>query len=278
VSQAVRARRAGASVYVSLSERVGIPLALLRPDRPHVMIAHLLTTEQKRLVARRTGYLRHTDVTLVFSKAQERYLREEVGLGEHQARFIWDKVDHRFYSPPEAPPRDGYLLSVGREQRDYATLLDAVRPLRIPTVIVPGSTWSHRAQTPLNVPDHVEIRQGLSYPALRRLYQGARVVAVPVNRGTRYAAGVNGVLEAMSCARPVIASDTPGLKGYVEDGVNGRRAPAGDPPAMRAAIEELWADRSGAERLASAGRETVVEGRTVEHFVERVAGVIETLR
>src|SRR5438067_1119107 len=44
ISQAVRARRAGASVYVSLSERVGIPLALLRPARPHVMIAHLLTT------------------------------------------------------------------------------------------------------------------------------------------------------------------------------------------------------------------------------------------
>ena len=45
VSQAVRARRARASVYVSLSERVGIPLTLLLPAAPHVMIAHLLTTE-----------------------------------------------------------------------------------------------------------------------------------------------------------------------------------------------------------------------------------------
>jgi glycosyltransferase involved in cell wall biosynthesis len=277
VSQAVRARRAGASVYVSLSERVGIPLALLRPTRPHVMIAHLLTTKQKRLIAERTGYLRDTDVTLVFSKAQERYLREEVGLGEGRARFSWDKVDHRFYTPPDVPPRDGYVLSVGREQRDYATLIEALRPLRIPAVIVPGSTWSHRARSSLAVPRHVEVREGLSYPALRRLYQGARTVVVPVNPGTRYAAGVNGVLEGMACGRPVVASDTPGLTGYVEDGVNGRQVPAGDPIGLRSMIEAMWEDRDGAERLGAAGRETVVQGRTVDHFVDRVAGVIDSL-
>jgi glycosyltransferase involved in cell wall biosynthesis len=277
VSQAVRARRTGASVYVSLSERVGIPLALLRPDRPHLMIAHLLTSGQKQAVARRTGCLRRTDLTLVFSKAQERYLREQMGLDARRARFIWDKVDHRFYTPPDAPPRDGYVLSVGREQRDYHTLVEALRPLGLPTVIVPGSPWSHHERTPLDVPDHVQVRAGLSYPELRRLYQGARVVAVPVQPGTSYAAGVNSVLEGMASGRPVLASDTPGLSGYVEDGVDGRRVPAGDPAALREMIEELWEDRSGAERLGAAGRRTVVQGRTVEHFVERVAGLVETL-
>jgi glycosyltransferase involved in cell wall biosynthesis len=277
VSQAVRARRTGASVYISLSERVGIPLALLRPNRPHLMIAHLLTSGQKQAVARRTGCLRDTELTLVFSRAQERYLREQVGLDERQARFIWAKVDHRFYTPPDAPPRDGYVLSVGREQRDYQTLVEALRPLGMRTVIVPGSPWSHRGGTPLDVPDHIQVRAGLSYPELRRLYQGARVVAVPVAPGTSYAAGVNGILEGMSSARPVVASDTPGLSGYVEDGVNGRQVPAGDPAALREVIEELWEDRTGAERLAAAGRESVVQGRTVEHFVDRVAGLVETL-
>ena len=277
VSQAVRAYRCRASAYVSLSEGVGIPLALMRPDAPHVMVAHLLTSSPKRLVAERTGFLRHTDVTLVFSRAQERYLREEHGLSEQQARFIWDKVDHRFFAPGGAVGDDGYVLSVGREQRDYDTLIEALRPLKLPAVIVPGSTWSHRSQSPLSVPDHVEIREGLSYPELRRLYQGARVVAVPVHPGTRYAAGVNGVLEGMSCARPVVASDTPGLAGYVEDGVNGRTVAAGDPAALRGTIQELWEDRAGADRLAGAGRETVVRERTVDHFVDRIAGLIDAL-
>ena len=42
-------------------------------------------------------------------------------------------------------------------------------------------------------------------------------------------------------------------------------------------IEELWEDRAATERLARVGRETVVRGRTVEHFVDRVAGLIDTL-
>ena len=127
------------------------------------------------------------------------------------------------------------------------------------------------------MPDHIQIREGLSYPELRRLYQGARVVAVPVHPGTPYAAGVNGVLEAMSCARPVVVSDTPGLSGYVEDRVNGRQVAAGDPAALRTVIQELWEDRGVAELVARAGRETVVRGRTIEHFVDRVAGLVDTL-
>jgi glycosyltransferase involved in cell wall biosynthesis len=277
VSQAVRAWRSRASVYVSLSERVGIPLSLLRPDAPHVMIAHLLTSREKRLAARRTEFLRRTDVTLVFSTEQERYLREDVGLDEQQAQFIWDKVDHRFFAPGAPVGAEGYVLSVGREQRDYDTLIEALRPLQVPSVIVPGSTWSHRGLASMSVPEHVQIREGLSYPELRRLYQGARVVVVPVHLDTRYAAGVNGILEGMACARPVVASDTPGLRGYVEDGVNGRQVAAGDPGALRAVIQELWEESDRAEALGQAGRETVIHGRTIDHFVERVAGLVESL-
>lgn len=277
VSQAVRAWRSRASVYVSLSERVGIPLSLLRPDAPHVMIAHLLTSREKRLAAQHTEFLRRTDITLVFSRDQERYLREDVGLDDQQARFIWDKVDHRFFAPGAPVEGDGYVLSVGREQRDYDTLTEALRPLRLPSVIVPGSTWSHRGLASMSVPEHVQIREGLSYLELRRLYQGARVVVVPVHPGTRYAAGVNGILEGMSCARPVLATDTPGLEGYVDDGVNGRQATAGDPVALRSVIQELWEDRRRAEGLGQAGRKTVVHGRTIDHFVDRVAGLMETL-
>jgi glycosyltransferase involved in cell wall biosynthesis len=277
VSQAVRAWRSRASVYVSLSERVGIPLSLLRPHAPHVMVAHLLTSREKRLAARRTEFLRRTDVTLVFSAEQERYLREDVGLNEQQAQFIWDKVDHRFFAPGAPAGGDGYVLSVGREQRDYATLIDALRPLKLPSVIVPGSTWSHRSLGALSVPEHVQIREGLSYPELRRLYQGARVVVVPVHPGTGYAAGVNGILEGMACARPVIATATPGLEGYVEDGVNGRRVAAGDPVALRSITQELWEERDRAEALGQAGRATVVGGRTIDHFVDHVAGLMETL-
>lgn len=277
ISQAVWARRARASAYVSFSERIGLPLSLLRPRAPHLLIAHLLTSRQKRLLARTTRFLERIDMTLVFSRPQERYLREEVGLDETKARFIWDKVDHNFFTPGPGPPSGDYVLSVGREQRDYQTLIDAVRPLRVRCVIVAGSAWSHRALLPLSLPDHVEVYEGLSYTELRDLYRGARVVAVPVLPGIDYAAGVNAVLEAMSCARPLVVSDTPGLAGYVRDGVDGRLVPPGEPGSLRTALQELWEDRSQAHRLASAGRACVERERTVDHFAARVAEMVHTL-
>jgi len=277
MSQAVRARRARASVYVSLSERAGIPLSMLRPASPHVLVAHLLTSGQKRVLERVTRFLRRIDLTLVFAKPQERYLREEVGLEPARARFIWDKVDHRFYTPQSSSERGRYVVSVGREQRDYTTLIAALRNVPVPCVIVPGSSWSHRSLTPMAAPDHVQIRQGLSYAELRDLYRGARMVVVPVNPGVDYAAGVNGVLEGMACGRPVVASGTPGLDGYVHDGHDGRLVAPGDPDALRDVIQELWDDTVQAERLGVAGRGTVERERTVEHFAERLAESIETL-
>jgi glycosyltransferase involved in cell wall biosynthesis len=79
----------------------------------------------------------------------------------------------------------------------------------------------------------------------------------------------------MACGRPVIASSTPGLAGYVRDGVDGRTAAAGDPAALGEAIEELWEDDEQARALGAAARHTIESGRTIEHFVERVAGAVE---
>ena len=105
VSQAVHARRARPSAYISLSERVGVPLSLLCPGVPHLLVAHMLTSRQKRRMERVTGFLRRAAVTFVFSKPQERFLREVLGLEPDRARFVWDKVDHRFYT--RRHPRSG---------------------------------------------------------------------------------------------------------------------------------------------------------------------------
>ncbi len=276
VSQAVRARRSPTSAYVALSERVGLPLSLLPRNAPTIQIAHLLTSPQKRRIAQLTRYLRRIDATLVFSRPQEHYLRDEVGLEPARARFIPDKVDHRFFTPGDRAD-GGFVLSVGREQRDYETLVNALAPLNVPGVIVSGSPWSHRSAPPLSVPEHIKLRSGLSYLALRELYRNARAVVIPVHPGTSYAAGVNGILEGMACATPVIASDTPGLSGYVRDGIDGRTVAAGDAVALRRTVQELWEDPAEARRLGDAGRDIVERDRTVDHFVERVAGLVTSL-
>ncbi|WP_354349981.1 glycosyltransferase [Pseudarthrobacter sp. PvP090] len=69
-------------------------------------------------------------------------------------------------------------------------------------------------------------------------------------------------VEAMACARPVVASDLPALAEIVEDRVTGFLAAAGQPAAFAAAIRALLADSQLAAEFGSAGRQRVLRDRT----------------
>jgi D-inositol-3-phosphate glycosyltransferase len=65
----------------------------------------------------------------------------------------------------------------------------------------------------------------------------------------------------------------------VIDGETGRIVPPGDPRALAAALEEIVADREGAERLGAEGRRRMLEGSGWEAVAERVeAALLEVLQ
>jgi len=267
--QGWRATRSDACGLLSLSEKAALAPALLDRRRPHLAVAHNLTTPRRRQLQRATNWLERLHRIVVLCRTQEAYLRAEVGLPAERVRFIYDKVDHRFYSPSGAPP-EGYVLSVGQTRRDYPTLLEAVRGMRVRTVIVASSPWTGTDSRLHEIPTEVVVRSRLPYGELRNLYDRASVVVVPLEPGLDFAAGVNAVLEAMAMSRPLVVTSTPGIADYVEDGVTGRLVPAGDATALREAIEELLGDRQGAERLGANGRAVVDEGRNLETYVAKL--------
>jgi glycosyltransferase involved in cell wall biosynthesis len=272
--QAVRARRSDARAFLSFSEKNGMALAALERRRPQVVIAHNLTTPRRRALQRATRWLRRVDRVIVLCRSQANYLRDEAGLSDECVRFVYDKVDHRFYAPRGAP-EEGYVLAVGETRRDYPTLLEAVRALRVPMVLVASSPWTGDGAGPrIDPPPNVSLRRGLSFPELRDLYDRASVVVVPLHGGLDFAAGVNGVLEAMAMRKPVVVTGTPGITDYVRDGQDARVVPAGDREAMRVAIHELLTDRDQAERLAANARAVVDAGRNLDGFVDAVRGVL----
>jgi len=64
----------------------------------------------------------------------------------------------------------------------------------------------------------------------------------------------NVVLEAMACARPVVAADTGDVSALVEDGTTGFVVPGDDATALRDRIGTLLADRPLCRRMGGAGR------------------------
>lgn len=271
--QGWRARRSDASAFLSLSEKAALAPALLDRARPHVAVAHNLTTPRRRQLQERTRWLSRLDRIVVLSTTQARYLCEEAGLPVERVRMVKDHVDHHFFEPSGSPP-ERFVLSVGQTRRDYATLLEAVASVDAPTTVVASSLWTGQASELRDGDRGVTVRSDISARDLRRLYDRAAVVVVPLEPGLDFAAGVNAVLEAMAMARPLVVTATPGIADYVDDHVNCLLVPAGEPRVLQSAIERLLDDRALAERLGTAGRADVERERNLDAYVNTLANLL----
>jgi glycosyltransferase involved in cell wall biosynthesis len=76
------------------------------------------------------------------------------------------------------------------------------------------------------------------------------------------------VLEAMSLAAPIVATDVGGVGEAIEDGVTGRLVASKDPAALAAATLDLLADREPARRLGEAARERMMSSFRLDQMVE----------
>ena len=260
--------------FLSLAEEVGIPLALLKPSAVrHVVIAHNLTTLRKRAFAQSSGWLRRTNSIVVVSRRQEDYLRREARLPEERVRFVFDKVDHLFFAPRGEGGEGDFVLSVGAAGRDYETLVEALRRLGVRGVLVPSSLWFTGVKTN-ELPPNVTVRRNIPFTELRTLYEQAALVVVPLQSGTEYAAGVNAVLEAMAMRKPLIVTDTPGLGGYLDDGVTMRTVPGGNVDRLAAAIDGLLTDADEGRRLGANARAVVEGGRNLDTYVTAIVDTV----
>jgi glycosyltransferase involved in cell wall biosynthesis len=75
-------------------------------------------------------------------------------------------------------------------------------------------------------------------------------------------------LEAQAAGRPVVASDTGGVRDWLQDGVNGLYVTPGDPRALAQALNELLGDPARQQALGEAGRRIVSERYTPARHVE----------
>jgi glycosyltransferase involved in cell wall biosynthesis len=78
------------------------------------------------------------------------------------------------------------------------------------------------------------------------------VLSVPLSDGTPVS-----VLEAMACGTPVIASNLPSLREWINDGENGRLVPVGDSLALSHALIELLRDSSLRQRFSTRNVELI---------------------
>lgn len=238
------------------SEKVAIPLALLGCPKPIVTVVHNVARRPKAQLINLLGVAQRWAKVGVYTKADAQFVVTVLGCkAENTFNYASAPVDR--ISPGPAVV-DGVILSTGSTWRDYPTLLAALS--RLPgcrTEIYSSSRYSssdERAR-PLAVPSWVSFMPHTPNDTLiSRLITAARFVVVPLHLPSQYGAGGSAILEAMSAAKAVVATETHGTIDYVRNGVTGFLVPPGDSSALRDAIRALWQNPELAHRMGLAGR------------------------
>ena len=270
----------GAGCVVATTNGMGMALAIAKAlgqtDMPVLLLAMGLlpmnpTPVQIRLVS---ALARHIHIACI-SRSEQAFLQRLLpGKLIHYVPF---GVDQNFWKPVDSPKGD-YVLAVGNDKnRDWPTLVAAWRegfpPLKIITNLpVPAGTTN------------VQIVRGdwrnqlIGDKELRALVQGARFVVIPLG-DTIQPAGQSACLQAMSCGKAVILSDTVGLwdRDLIRSGTSALLVPPGDVTSLSDSIQKLTCDLILVEQLGIAARRVVEESLNAGIMAESLRCLVDVI-
>jgi glycosyltransferase involved in cell wall biosynthesis len=208
------------------------------------------------------------------------------GIPRSSVRVIHPGIDTTAYTPaPERRERAPLFAYLGRLKRYKGVdiVLRAFAAMRVPgaTLEIAG-TGDHRGALEalarsLDLGDRVRF---LGFVDERRKLELLRRAWALVFASPKEGWGITN-LEAAACATPVVASNSPGIRESVRDGVTGYLVPHGDVAAMASAMDRLAAAPALVARLGGAGRsfaETFTWERAADETAAHLDDVIHDRR
>lgn len=267
---------------ISWAEHLGLPIATFMlwtgTRMAHIGIFSWISKPKKAILLR-LARSRLNRIVLM-SSVQKDYAVRRLGVPESAVAFLRWSVDQKFWRPMDCGPQD-MICAVGREMRDYGTLVDALRGSSVRCHIAAGGqgthmkndSWVDALTGPNPLPPNVSVGP-LNFLDLRKLYARSRFVIMPL-LPTRTDNGTTSILEAMAMGKAVICSRVDGQTDVIRDGETGFYVPPGDTEALRSAIEHLWSHPDIAERMGKAARLHVEKHHTLDEWVRRVRQAVE---
>lgn len=150
---------------------------------------------------------------------------------------MWDSIRAKFF--------DAYLLILG----------DGAEESRLREMSISGVQFAGR------------VNDAASY------FQAADIFVLPSSTEGLS----NSMLEAMSCALPVLATKVGGAPDVIEHNVHGYMIPPDDTAALQKGLETLLADKSLRLRLAAAARKRTLSDFSLDSVAERLSTLYRRL-
>lgn len=215
-------------------------------------------------------------VICISEKVREQVLREVSA----NTVVVYNGVDAVTFSPGQKTDSLLSVLSVGNliPTKGHADLLRAFATVSkiIPCTLEivgdgPESRNLNKLAGNLGIGDKVKFRGRQSKDAVAEAMRRSTVFALPSvyeGLGCVY-------LEAMACAKPVIACKGQGIEEVIQDGKTGLLVPTASNAELTEALAVLLGDPVLCRKMGTAARELVVEGFTVQHQAKQLAMIYE---
>ena len=185
------------------------------------------------------------------------------GMDGDRIRTIYCGLDHEKFTLADPPPRSETPLVVSWSRlRRYKSLDVAIRAFDVIQKEMPAARMLVMGRGPdesrlrkltlkLGLQDKVEFRGFMPWEELVATLHRCHVF---LNPSPKEGWGLT-VVEANQCGLPVVASDRPGLKDSVRDGVTGALVPYGDHEAFAAEAVKILGDPELFQQRSDAARE-----------------------
>ena len=146
---------------------------------------------------------------------------------------------------------DGYLFAGGNSDRDYRTLVEAVRPVDVPVWI---ALTERELLAGVEMP--LQVRVVATTPdGFRQAMAGAKLIVIPMRKGTLRSGGQQTCLNAMLLGKPTIVVGRRWGIDFITDGENGLLVNYEDPQSLRRAIRWVLDHPEAARRMGERARE-----------------------
>lgn len=218
---------------------------------------------------------------ICLSRTQAELWSQELGLSTNKFTPVKFGVDTSFYQKVVNPSEvvntieKPCMIAVGRDSyRNFDILDDVTRELGWRLILV---TQSYLVTDKLRTNPNIMILDNISYDELFSLYRAAEVAIVPLKRCTTHMSGIRATIEAMLQGTNVIASRSPGMNEYFEDGFDLLYYEPENKDDLIEKIKLISQNREYKYKLAQNASEKVTKSFNVEQYADSLEEILSAI-
>ena len=150
-----------------------------------------------------------------------------------------------------SPVTGRYICALGKDGRDYVTLLNAMRQLPETKLVVVAQPYN---LVGVDIPDNVSVFYDIPIDVAIGILKGSQFMVLPLKNDDTSCGHIT-IVSAMFCRKAIVGTSSSGIADYFPSGYDSPKVPARDVDGWVKALRSMINNPDRVEKCASMGEE-----------------------